>query len=191
MRSPLAAVACALVLAAAPVATFAGDAPQSAVLVPGAHVRIYSTQLRLHPVEGILVSLDDEVLRVRADGEPFPMALHRRSIRRVEVSTGGGNLSSEGANAGAIVFGLAGGALGLLAGAMGNLDCENHCSSGLPIFGAALGATGGVVVGGLLGGLIGWAVPADRWQTVSQSRVRVRIGPAKGGGAAASVTVRF
>ena len=166
------------------------SADPAAVLQPGTRIRVLSTQLGVHPVVGRLTSIDDGVLRLQTDETSPSMVLTRSSIQRLEVSLGMQSNADHGAAAGAWIFGVAGAVLGLFAGAMGNLDCEAHCSSSYPILGSAVGGALGVMVGGGLGAAAGATTKSERWQTVEKRKVQLQLAPNRRG-LSAALSIRF
>lgn len=127
-------------------------------------------------LEGEVVAFDGEHLRLKLRGWDEPVTVRREAITRLEVRHGGRSRGTAGA-LGAVVGGAVGALVGLGAG---------DDDPGLVAFSAGdkaamlgiLGAGTGLLIGLVAGG-------GDRWESVDPGGVRVSIGPARGGVAAA------
>ncbi len=179
----------ALSASGAPAGAQAADRPPSvALLQPGARIRVRSTQLGGRAMIGQLTSLDNDVLRLKADETSPAVALARSSIREIEVSAGVHSDADKGAKVGAWIFGTAGAAVAFCAAA-GNPDREPSDGSPAAMTLVAIGT--GVAIGALLGAAVGSSTTSERWNTVEKARLGVGVGPVRHGGVAGSLTIRF
>ena len=146
-------------------------------LAPGARIKVRAQETHI----GTLLTLDSVALVLRQDGMQDTLSVPRETIRRLEVSAGRKSAAGKGARIG----GIAGGGLGLLAGAAAAI--ENPCDGpsfcldlfgpeDIPLFVVVAGGTGAVV-----GALIGALGRTDRWTEVPVDGLRVGIVPLRDG----------
>jgi hypothetical protein len=132
---------------------------------------------------GRLEAFDDKSLTVDLGDGKMSVTVPRVAIRSLKVSRGGSARARTGAVIGGLLVGMPAALVGAGIGALGNLDCEYHCSSrpGLVLAGVGLGV--GAFVGAGLGvGLSG----GERWE-----RVSIGVGPRSRKGIAVALSVRF
>lgn len=162
---------------------------------PGARVRVTVPSLNPRlPLVGTVASVDGETLVLREDGRADgATTIPLDAIRRLEVSTGQRTVGA-GRARGARVGAIAGFVLGFVGGFVvdAGQDIENAdlgASAGTGLLVGAGGAAGGALLGGFLGGraremFIPVALPGAE-------APRVSVSPARGGGTAVTVTLRF
>jgi len=157
----------------------------------GARVRVILKGIGTKPIVGSLVASDAEALTLRT-GKGEPRRVLVADVRRLEVSRRPGRRGR-----GALI-GLAVGAVGgFIWGSSSNSDgCQpspgNPCWFGTePLFSdSESGAMGAVLFSGV-GALVGAIVaPGEKWEHLSDPRVRVSVAPARRG-AAVALSLRF
>jgi hypothetical protein len=171
----------------------------SALLPVGARVRVQSTELPSQRVEGRIVCVSEDFVRLQPDGEPQTITLDREAILSIDVLSashrGAPRRSrvNEGAAVGAVTLGVLGGTVGVLAGLAlqqesGDSGWEAPAASGV------VGAASGALVGALVGAAVGAVVPAHSEAPAAAGRppsAVLAVFPTPGGGAGAAVTIRF
>jgi hypothetical protein len=169
------------------VAVAAGAATAEEV---AAGTRVRLTGPRLGAQTGTLLLMDAEAVTLRTrNGKVVRMP--SAEVRRLEVSR---RPSRRGRNA--FIGMAAGAASGFILGAATNSDgCTpsplHPCLFGTdPWFSDEESGLLAAVPGALLGALVGSMTGGEKWESVSDARVRVGVAPSRGG-AAAAVTVRF
>lgn len=178
---------------------------QTASPEPGARVRVTSTALHLHHVEGVVSASSSDTLilftpysrmvRGRVVWDTTRRNVPLDAIDTLEVSTGTASNFGRGAGIGALILGSAGLVLGIAAG---NED-PNHPSFFQYDQGTlmAMGLLEGTLVGGLLGGIIGAMSHHDVWKAATvpsaTTPLTLRLGRAPHGGRTVGVgmTLRF
>jgi hypothetical protein len=157
-------------------------ADEPAPLALGSRLRV-TTDERL---VGRLVAQDEQSLTLQVRPGKDPVVVPQARIVTVERSL---RLSqkSTGAAIGALVGALSAVVFGLVVGE----DCSGRHVDTLcfPRGGVALASSVVLVPVGTLIGAV--AAPGERWELVSGYRVGVRVTPMRGGGIAASASLRF
>ena len=157
--------------------------PLAAAQAPGALVRVtHDGPCCQNPLTGTLIAATADSLWIRPRGSAqsaVPVALSRRSVRRLERGELVGARRTVGA-----VRGLLGGMV--VGGAIGTASGCNQCDMG------ALATIGGAVTGGLVGMLagivIGGTIPHYAWQQADvPQRFGVAFGPQRSMQIAASL----
>lgn len=169
----------------------------SALLPVGARVRVQATELPSQLVEGRIVCVSEDFVRLRPDGESQTITLDREAILSIEVLSAGhrgGQRRSrvnEGAAIGAVTIGVLGGTVGVLAGLA--LQQETRDSGWeAPALAGAVCAASGALVGALVGAGVGAVIPAhSEARAVGRPSAVLAVFPTTGGGAGAAVTIRF
>jgi hypothetical protein len=139
---------------------------------------------------GSLVGMDAEAVTLRTR-EGKVVRMRSADLKRLEVSR---RPSRRGRNA--LIGTTAGAVAGFVLGATTNSGgCTpspvNPCWFGTePWFSDDESGMMVAVPGALLGALVGSLTGGEKWETISDARVRVGVGPSRGG-AAAALTVRF
>lgn len=168
---------------------FAGAVAANAqvpTLVPGARVRIETTQLR-DRVEGTLMSQTSDSLVVASVGA-VRTTLPASFVTKIKASEG----KSHGAGAirGIKIGAIIGGAVGLLVAAAYHEDYSTTTgtdqSNELLAF-AALEAAGGAIWGAAIGGIVG----TEKWTTVYEAPVRFGMGRGINGAPVVGLAIRF
>ena len=176
------AFAISILLTAAAASASAQEAGESSslpsVIDVGSRVRLRSSVLAGQP-RGLVVAKDEEVLTLATEAGPLKIPV--RSVTSLDTSLGRKRRTWEGLAIGAVV--------GALVGLGDKVDpdycgtfSDYHCSRGEAV---AVDAAAMAILGAGVGALI----KSDRW-----SAVTLRAGPSLalgGGGAGASVTLRF
>lgn len=152
----------AAVLAALVAAGCAG----SARLAPGDRVRVASARFDTGPVEGTVVALDRDSLRLRPTPGSQSMAVPRRDIDWLEVARGRTRHTAWGALAGAVVAGVAGAQVGAQSCGGDDTPLAFVC----PAEGALLFA----VPGAGLGALVGYFIRGEeRWERLRPDAIQM------------------
>ena len=151
-------------------------------VTPGQRIRVKSSD-RNDPVVGKLVSADSEMIWV-VQPQADTVALPRKWVRGVDVSTGTYRSPRKGAAIGLLV----GAGLGAIVGAAAYEPCEPHAlfdciaAPGSASQSAALGAIVFGALGGTVGLLIGTLSVSDRWTPASvRTSAQIRIVPRREG----------
>ena len=159
------------------------SAEESAQLTLGSRLRVTANER----VIGQLVAQDEQSLTLYTKTVRDPVVVPRSTIRRVEKSLARSQKGT-GAAAGAVIGALSATVFGLVVG--------ESCSGGHGVdtlcFGQGAVGLASAVVLVPLGTLIGAvAAHGERWQEVPIQRFTVNVMPRRGGGVAASVSLRF
>ena len=176
-RCILLVAACALVAG-----TLQAQAPAPALV--GATVRVRTTTPRLRSgTQAVIRSWDTDSLRVDPAGPVEYVALSWSAVQKVEYKAGRTNSAGRGA----LIGGIVGGTLGLIA----DVSCsgaEGWDTMGCPPTGAATVA--GAVFWGGVGALIGLAIKRDRWADATP--IPLQVAPTmQDGRPAVSMSWRF
>lgn len=177
ISSSLAAVAYLSFIFAADVWSQEQQASPLPVIV-GSRIRLLAPTVVTGRIEGVLIHLDEQALLVGGADRP-PTSVPRQAIERLEVKTGrrGHKLMGMliGAGAGAL--------LGIANPCVAMVGCDPRNTGGAALIDGLAGAGWGAGIGAL--------IRTDRWSTVPPESVRVRLGPARGGGVRLSMSVGF
>lgn len=147
-------------------------------LAPGDTVRVESDGQRVR-VEGTLLSLEPDTLRVDASAGPYSIALD--SITRLDVRRGETSAIASGALIGALV------GLGLTAAFLAGLSDDSPVSGG-DFFLSALII---VPIPAIIGSVIGSAHRKPRWKQVPLESLHVGAGVTSHGALAIEATIRL
>jgi hypothetical protein len=140
-------------------------------LTVGSRIRLLAPTVVTGRIEGMVIQLDGRSMLVGANGRT-PVSVPHQAITRLEVSTGRRGHALLGLGIGAAVGAGLGAALGST-GCVPAVGCGQSYSGGA----AAVGAVGGAAWGAGIGALI----RTDRWSAVPLERLRLSLGPIRGG----------
>lgn len=170
LRTSLAAVVGAVVLAAA---------PSASQVNPGARVRVWvDSPPPPRTIVGTANTLTRDTLVLASNGTTV-QRIPTSAIGRLDVSTGRGVVASH------VVIGTLGGAL--LGGVIGGVT--SSCRTGQWLCFQGLAIAGGMLVGGAAGAITGALIKGEHWKTVPLARLAVF--PAPGHGVGMAVRVEF
>jgi hypothetical protein len=150
------------------------------VLAAGSRVRVAGSALGV-PVKGVLLSLDDKVLRLAPDGGA-PLSIPVASITAADLSVGRKRQGPKGA--------LWGTAIGLAVGVLMPVDPDNCGPNTSNFCSRGEGVGGGALAGAFLGFMIGSFRTKDDWAPLALPGRPVPA-PLAPGSLGASVTIRF
>jgi len=153
---------------------------ETTAVTVGTRVRILAPSLTGKRIEGMVLETTESALLIGVN-DRVPLKVSRQAITQLEVSLGQHRQVLKGAIIGAGI----GVALFALTGASYQGDEPNTSGDWAHFIGVGLagGAIWGVGIGALVKG--------DRWSPVPLEHVHVSLGPTRGHGVGASVSLRF
>jgi hypothetical protein len=176
-------------------------AEEPAALQPGARVRMLVLErsqagaaTHRREITGRLTALDDTTVSLEASPGYPPLVLSRDSIEAVEVSLRRGQRRK-----GAIIGGIVGAAVGVVVAVADDTSCPEPQNPG-DLFGCLVTdefngpewkAGFGLLAGAAGAGLGALVAPGEKWEAVSNDRLRVAVAPARGGGLRLGVSFSF
>jgi len=169
------------------------QAEESAGLREGARVRASIKKVsqpagasNLRRLTGALVGIDDSTLRLETSRDEPPVVVARQDVAKVEVSV---RRSRRGKGA---LIGLGVGAVaGLVLMAAGNSGGCSREPCIVDFSGPEYYAGSALLLGAVGAGIGALVAPGEKWETVPNDRLRVAVGPTRGGGVRFGVSLGF
>ena len=179
----------------------AADAGEPQGLQPGARVRVWAHEASpggeavATRVTGRLVGIDDLVLRLETSNDHPPVVVSRRDVQKVEVSLRRGHRRK-----GALIGLGVGAVVAIVLMAADREEVSSTCDPqvdywcidfDLDTSGPEWYAAGAFVLGAAGAGLGALVAPGEKWEVVPSDRLRLAVGPARGGGFRFGVSLAF